>query len=299
MMLVFKFALSLFLATSAFAESRNARCGTVPSDEKVAAMERHFNANKIESSRGAAQMFNFKSYRIGKLTECCSQVFWHVVSENRTAAGGDVPASQITSQIDVINKAYAETGIQWTLSGTTRTVNAEWFNNATSGNAQQTAMKKSLRQGTAADLNVYSVGFTSGEAGDLLGYATFPLEYSHNPQDDGIVLSFTTLPGGSKVPYNLGQTLSHEAGHWIGLYHTFQGGCNSPGDTVSDTPAEALPVSVSGPGCHDSRDSCPGDEGLDPVRNYMDYGEDTCVTNFTPGQVARAVSQLNTYHVSA
>ena len=58
-----------------------------------------------------------------------------------------------------MNQDYGIVGVSWALAGTTRTVNADWFNNAGPGSSQQTAMKNSLRQGGVADLNVYSVGF--------------------------------------------------------------------------------------------------------------------------------------------
>ncbi|KAG8742344.1 hypothetical protein FRC10_001625 [Ceratobasidium sp. 414] len=185
--------------------------------------------------------------------------------------------------------------IKFKLSNTTHTTNSDWFNKVGPGTKSQKAMKAALRVGGPADLNIYTVGFKSGEGEGLLGYATFPSSYAKKPKDDGVVILYSSVPGGTTQNYNLGMTLTHEVGHWLGLYHTFQGGCEGKGDYVSDTPAEAEPAF----GCPVNRNTCPG-AGKDPmspfrIHNFMDYSYDYCMTQFTPGQVKRFRSQIAAY----
>ena len=86
-------------------------------------------------------------------------------------------------------------------------------------------------------------------------------------------------------PYNLGSTATHEAGHYFGLFHTFQGGCCSTTscfqncDLICDTNPEASPHF----GCV-ARTTC---GSVDPINNYMDYSDDACMNNFTFQQVNR------------
>jgi hypothetical protein len=213
-------------------------------------------------------------------------VAWHVIYKSTTVAGGYMSDATIANSISAMNAHYSGSGFSFSLASTTRTLNTNWFNNANLGNSYQTAMKTALHTGGANTLNVYTVGFTDG----TLGYATFPWSYSGNPTDDGVVILHSSVPGGSTTNYNQGKTLTHEVGHWLGLYHVFQGGCSGSGDYVSDTP----PQSTATSGCPSSQNSCSGG-GVDSIHNYMDYSYDSCMNQFTSGQISRATSQCSTY----
>lgn len=192
------------------------------------------------------------------------QVWVHVINKGTTEAQGNVPQSQIDAQIAVLNQAYAPTGWSFVLAGVDRTTNSSWYTVDIDTPAER-QMKTALRKGGADTLNIYLASLGGG----LLGWATFPSDYASDPLIDGVVILNTSLPGGPAAPYNLGHTGTHEVGHWVGLYHTFQGGCGSPGDEVSDTPPEATSTS----GCPASKDTCSGG-GVDPIHNYMDYSDD-------------------------
>jgi Pregnancy-associated plasma protein-A len=85
----------------------------------------------------------------------------------------------------------------------------------------------------------------------------------------------------------------HEVGHWLGLFHTYQGGCAFPGDGIFDTPPQAVPSFSCNtaldtcPACNATVQACPDGEGdllPDPVTNYMNLAPDACVSNFTADQ---------------
>jgi hypothetical protein len=215
-------------------------------------------------------------------------VYFHVIT---SASGqGGVTTQQIDDQIGVLNAAYSgatggvNTPFRFQLANANFTVNDAWYN-AASGTAAEAAMKTALRQGTAADLNLYT-----NAGGGLLGWATFPSDYASNMSSDGVVCHYASLPGGTFSPYNLGDTATHEIGHWLGLFHTFQGGCNKNNDGVDDTPAELS----SAFGCPAGRDSCRA-TGLDPIENFMDYTDDACMFLFTQGQADRMGSMWRQY----
>jgi hypothetical protein len=209
-------------------------------------------------------------------------VYVHVITDG---VSGNVTAQQIADQIAVLNAAYASTGWQFRLDGTDYTTNAAWFG-MSDGQASESQAKNALRVGTAQTLNLY----TANPSGGILGWATFPSSYAAQPKDDGIVIHFDTLPGGAMAPYNLGDTATHEVGHWMGLYHTFQGGCSKTNDYVTDTPTERSAAY----GCPTGRDTC-STAGLDPIENFMDYTDDACMFQFTTGQDARMDSSWTTY----
>jgi hypothetical protein len=202
--------------------------------------------------------------------------------------GGGVTTTQINNQISVLNNAYASAGWQFTLASVDDTNNSSYYT-ATDGTTAERNMKNALRIGGSADLNLY----TNNMGGGLLGWSTFPADYAHSPKMDGVVVLYSSLPGGSAAPYNLGDTATHEIGHWMGLYHTFQGGCAKTGDGVDDTPAERSAAY----GCPTGRDSCTGKKypGLDPITNFMDYTDDACMNTFSAGQSTRMSAQFATY----
>ncbi len=162
------------------------------------------------------------------------------------------------------------------------TKNDGWYHAYLFGPRDQQAKRK-LHRGNARTLNLYING--GGPKGTpVLGWARFPWQYAEHPRLDSVTVNVAGLRGGSARGYNLGDTVIHETGHWLGLYHTFQGGCSAQGDLVADTPVRGASPSF---GCDRRRDTCTADPGFDPVANFMDYSLDLCMNRFTAGQVQR------------
>ena len=210
------------------------------------------------------------------------QTRFHVIQTD--AGAGGVTNTQIDAQMAVLNQAFRglsspqsnPTRFRFRLASVDRTNNTDWYN-WSFGDDDQPA-KQALHQGTKRTLNIY----TANLGGGLLGYATFPVP---SPlYRDGVVLLNESLPGGTAVPYNEGDTATHEVGHWLNLYHTFQGGCVAPGDRVADTPFQDDGNNIFS--CDTTLNTCI-QPGRDPVKNFMSFGDDPCLDRFTAGQATR------------
>jgi len=213
-------------------------------------------------------------------------IHFHIITTNTGA--GDVQDSQLDTQIAVLNAAYAGSGFQFVKQGYSRARNTTWYNGCAQASIER-QIRKSLAVDPTHTFNVY----TCGLGGGLLGRATFPWMYPENSFMHGVVMLNASLPGGSATNYNGGDTLTHESGHYLGLYHTFQGGCTPPGDSIDDTPDEASAAS----GCPTGRDTC-ASEGVDPITDFMDYTYDSCMTGFTVDQRIRAQDEVSIYRPS-
>ncbi len=227
-------------------------------------------------------------------------VVFHVIMRNNGT--GDVSDALLASQIDILNEDFRATAgssngtpqngsdsrIQFVHAGTTRSTRNNWYND--SGTYYNT-----LAWDTNQYLNIYT-----NQAGGNLGYAYVPNGGGVVGNNfDRVVLNWRYVgrnaPGGA--PYNQGRTGTHEVGHYLGLYHTFQGGCATgtapgcytSGDLICDTNSE----SSSFFGCG-NRTTC---GTPDPTTNYMDYTDDLCMNEFTAEQVNRLRCTLANFRV--
>ncbi|KAI1391663.1 Metalloprotease [Hypoxylon trugodes] len=280
----FRTAATALLASSAAAQYMFPRvsgnstrlCGTPePTEQQIAASQAMLAKEREIRLKGESRAL--RSFSVN--------AYFHVVASSQSLDDGYLTQQMIDDQLDVLNADYSPHGITFNLVDTDWTVNSNW-----AADGDEIAMKQALRKGTYSDLNVYFLGNLGG---GLLGYCYFPDNVSEGSTEfyqDGCTILGQSVPGGNAAPYNLGGTAAHEIGHWMNLYHTFQGGCSGTGDSVDDTPAQASASS----GCPEGRDSCPGG-GVDPIHNYMDYSDDACYEEFTSGQEDRMYSAWSTY----
>jgi hypothetical protein len=209
-------------------------------------------------------------------------VVFHVIHDGTE---GNISDSLVNAQLRVLNSAYQGTGFSFTLQAINRVQNRQWF----TGCYSNQNFKKELAVDPAHTLNFY----TCKPKGNILGYAYLPWAYDESDYHHGVVVLYSTLPGGGAEPYDEGDTGTHEVGHYLGLNHTFANGCREPGDSVADTPFEASAAF----GCPTGRDTCT-QPGLDPITNFMDYTDDACMFVFSSGQSTRMSEIVATYKPS-
>jgi PKD repeat protein len=162
------------------------------------------------------------------------------------------------------------------------------------------AIKAKSRWDSRKYLNIWVVSTIKDTDSDpnttTLGYAQFPWDLSSSPSTDGFMIRSDYVGSiGTSNAARAGRTATHEIGHWIGLYHPFQGGCNPPnwGEKIADTP----PVTSPSYGCNLNRNSCSNDNPNlpDQIENFMDYANGGCQNMFTIGQKNVASTMMNSY----
>lgn len=231
-------------------------------------------------------------------------VYFHVYTDS--FGNGTLEDEIIYQQMDILNDAfqgspsnYSECGFSYedfpaspflfTLVNITRIQDDEVFE-LESSISQRT--RRIMHFGGCESLNIYT-----GNA-DFLGFARYPFSCAPagntDPnvvnRGDSVILHYGSLPEGTLSRYNEGDTLIHEVGHWLGLFHTFTGGCEGDGDFVDDTPSEETSAS----GCPIGRDTCFGG-GIDPIHNFMNYVDDCCMYRFTSGQIERMIIEFDVF----
>ncbi len=287
--------------TSEFFQERGLRCGTVfDADADIeGAVEDGLRGSPSDCSYNNT---NPAGEYDPSVVKYLIPVVVHVI---QNAGGtGYVSPAMVASQIEVLNEDYlamlgtpgapgTDVQVEFYLAtedpngnpttGITYSTNTTWYNDG--GSYWNTLAWDPNRY-----LNIYT-----NSAGGYLGYVPFlPQQGGVGSSADRVVCYWASFGRNSpNPPYHMGRTATHEVGHYLGLFHTFQGGCATGscytgGDRICDTNNEQSPRF----GCPSNPQSC---GNSDPYRNYLDYTDDTCMNNFTREQANRIRCTMEHY----
>ncbi|MES1217165.1 MAG: M43 family zinc metalloprotease [Bacteroidota bacterium] len=301
--------------------SAQQRCATMPLLEKQLSRNPNLRAifakNQIELREAIQQRLkNKQTLKVGA-TPINIPIVFHIVMQNPSV----VTDAQIMAQLDTINKDYSGTNgdsvripsyfkpffgkssINFCLAQRTPTgeptngIVRYTSNHAPFSNTDNESVKHAFSGGADAwDINSYLNVWICDLAGDLLGYGTFPNGSAADNQ--GVVIDFGCIPGGSLNGFNRGKTLTHEIGHYFNLIHTWgddDGACTGT-DDIDDTPNQAN--STSGAPTGVQVDACSPTAPGYMYENYMDYTGDIDLVMFTVLQVDRMEAALNLFRPS-
>lgn len=316
----FKYLFLCFFLTCIFGETHllyaQERCGSM---ELLNKRFQEQPALKVQFNQREARLKQIINARMaaGKSLKTTGEitipVVFHVVLSRQSL----VTDAQILAQLDTINKDYAgrnagadkiplyfkplfgQSGIQFCLAQRTPE------DAASTGIVRYTTLRNSFDYTTnqlkhaesgGADawdtdrfLNIWITDLSS----TTLGYATFPSDGV--PDEQGVAIDYSSLPGGSAESYNQGKTLTHELGHYFNLFHIWgddNGSCSGT-DEVEDTPNQGNSTNSCRTGI--LTDNCTTATPGIMYQNYMDYTPDACLYMFTKMQVARMEAAYETY----
>ena len=206
-------------------------------------------------------------------------IAWHVI--HTSTGAGNITDDAIYTCIEWLNETFLPHFISFTVDSIDRTENDDWFNNWY-GNDAWPGMQ-ALNVDPYHYLNIYSANlYADGVAGwSYLGNGFGASDYRQS-----VNLDFREVQWGN-------DTNTHEVGHHMGLPHTFNNTCSQDSDGIDDTPRHHEDYLWS---CNENLDSCPDDEGNDPVHNYMTYTSSACQYEFTEGQEDWMHFVIENYH---
>ncbi|HRX29305.1 MAG TPA: M43 family zinc metalloprotease [Saprospiraceae bacterium] len=312
--------LCVLISTTTFSQDVDLRCNTVNYMEKLRQAHPEIGTDADFESWMATEVEKLKKgHKAGRSTYTIPVIF-HVIHDGEAVgATPNVSATYINAQIEQLNIDYAnlagstnsaadDTEIQFcpaavdedgnvlTEPGINRRNRTEF--GFTAPPWSDTYVDNTIKSATIWDPTQYFNVWVLDISGGLLGWAQFPeagtlpgIDTGNGGADtDGVVILYSSVGsmaepfGGGNSAYDNGRTLTHEAGHWLGLRHIWgDGNCNVD-DYCNDTP-NASAANFGCPNVNSCNDGNPNPP--DMVENYMDYTDDDCMDIFTADQADR------------
>lgn len=258
--------------------------------------------------------------------DCIIPVVVHIIHQNGSE---NIPDEMVENAIEYLNSSYANLDVYYSPDGTNIPIRFCLAHMDPEGNFstginrvespltevtipnEDQQLKDLSRWDTEKYMNVWIVSelIRADNSIGIVGNSTLPA--MHGLDNDGLIIEATFF-GGTPVQTKV---FIHETGHYLGLFHTFEGTCNNDdcledGDMVCDTPPDGVVAPFD---CDNGSNSCDSDEDdvsdnnpfrpvdlgglgdqLDQQQNYMDYSPLTCYEYFTLGQCDRMVASLLT-----